>query len=443
MEAFAPQAFRFLIITLKGNLMKYYKVDFDPDYAKKEGCEAKGRIYTELINDDRKAYKAVKDYLAKALEGCLRESVGGMKYKFVVPGAEYQDLWDWDAFFMCCALPDDKLEYAKGSIMGLLDGTTDYGKPTKKVSYDGHYLWVKQSLPVLVQFTYIVAKRLGDFSWVAPYWEKLENIAHYNDRNYCRGGFYVWHTLSGIDNNPSNYGQMNNSVAGADLASWIYREFRAMAKLSSALGKGREDYYLDRAKKLKEFIQENYFDYTDEFFYDIHLNFPGIETADICEQGVKWHNYLKFRNFANLFVLWGKTASEAQAEKVMRRVMSPDEYLAPCGIRSHSKADMVYNNIPMGNPSNWQGPVWGLTSFLTAYSMLHYGYKKEALEVAWRMVRTFAADIAQNGCIHEFYNGDNGQPVIRPYFLSWNLLGIRIIDDLENGVDCTTLDILD
>ncbi len=104
---------------------------------------------------------------------------------------------------------------------------------------------------------------------------------------------------------------------------------------------------------------------------------------------------------------------------------------------------MVYNNVPMGNPSNWQGPVWGLSTFLTAYGMAKYGYKKEALDAAYRLIRTFAADINQNGCVHEYYHGDTSQPVIRPYFLSWNMLAVKIIDDINNGTDSTTLDILD
>ena len=68
------------------------------------------------------------------------------------------------------------------------------------------------------------------------------------------------------------------------------------------------------------------------------------------------------------------------------------------------------NNVKMVDPSNWQGPVWGITSFLAAYGLNRYGYKQEAKEIANRMVSTFASDIKQNGCVHEYYHGDTGQP---------------------------------
>ena len=218
--------------------MKYWDVFFDNDNAH-EPLEIKGNIDVSGVSDAA-APGIVKEYMNKGIEKCLREPVGDMKYKFVVPGAEYQDLWDWDSFFMCCALPDDKLEYAQGTIRGLLDATRADGMPAKMVRRDGSALLVEQTLPLLAQFTYIVAERMGDFSWADGYWDKLENIASYHDKHFVRDGFHVWNTWSGIDNNPSLYGQVPGTVAGADLAAWIYRELKAMEKLSAKLGRERE-----------------------------------------------------------------------------------------------------------------------------------------------------------------------------------------------------------
>lgn len=421
--------------------MKYWDVFFDNEHAH-EPLETKGSIDVSRISDDKAALKTVKEYMSEAVERCLREPVGEMKYKFVVPGAEYQDLWDWDSFFMCCALPDDKIDYVEGSIRGLLDASHSDGMPAKMVKHDGSALVIEQTLPLLAQFTYIAAKRMDDFRWVDQYWDKLENIVAYHDTHFIKDGFHIWNTWSGIDNNPSLYGQVPNTVAGADLVAWVHRELKAMEKLSAKLGRGKEDFYKEKAAKLKTFIQENYYDYSDKFFYDVLKN-TSREKIPMMFQAKKWNTFIKFKSWANLFVLWGNAASDEQAAEVVKKIMSPDEYLSCCGIRSHSKNDMVYNNEPMGNPSNWQGPVWGLSTFLTAYSMSHYGYKKEALDAAYRLIRTYAADIEQNGCTHEFYHGETGQPLMRPHFVSWNVLALKVIDDLENGTDCTTLDILD
>lgn len=262
------------------------------------------------------------------------------------------------------------------------------------------------------------------------------------DENCVRNGFYVYRNIygNGIDNNPAVYGRAAMSTSSCDFVTFMHRELRAMAKLSKILGKNREEYYIEKADELKKVFQEKYFDEMDKSFYAIDCN-NDYET--IALQGINWVTYLKFRSWANLFPLWGGLATKEQAEYMKNMIMSEDEYLSVCGVRSHSKADPVYNNVPMGNPSNWQGPVWGLSTFLTAYALAANGYKDEALDVAMRLIRTYALDIKQNGCIHEFYNGDNGQPVIRPGFLSWNMMALRVIDDIKSGVDSTTFDLLD
>ena len=44
--------------------------------------------------------------------------------------------------------------------------------------------------------------------------------------------------------------------------------------------------------------------------------------------------------------------------------------------------------------------------------------------------------------MHEFYHGDTGQPMMKPRFISWNILTARVLEDLGSGTDCTTLDLL-
>lgn len=79
------------------------------------------------------------------------------------------------------------------------------------------------------------------------------------------------------------------------------------------------------------------------------------------------------------------------------KALDADEFLSPGGLRSHSARDPVYNNARTGNPSNWQGPVWGLSTFLTAYGLTRYGRVREAVDLADRQVRVFAADRRDKG----------------------------------------------
>lgn len=421
--------------------MKYCKVDFDRDYSRKNNCEIKGNIKLD-VTDNNEAEKIVKNYFKQFWNTSFREPSGDIKHPFLVPGADYNDLWDWDSYFMACSASDEGLEYVKGSICNLIEHHAPDGRPVKRICPDGTCDFLSHPYPLAAQFTYIAAKRMNDFSWVEQYWDDLVLMNEWYEKNCMKNGYFVWLHLfgNGLDNNPAVYGRADMTSAGIDLAVWHYREYNAMKKLSGILNKGQEEKYAQKAENLKRLIIDKYFDERDESFYNIDC---ATDYSRITLQGVEWVTHLKFRSWATLFPLWGKAASDEQAEKMMKLIMNKDEFLADCGIRSHSRNDMVYNNVPMGNPSNWQGPVWGLSTFLTAYGMAKYGYKKEALDVAYRLIRTFASDINQNGCVHEYYHGDTSQPVIRPYFLSWNMLAVKVIDDINNGTDCTTLDILD
>lgn len=421
--------------------MKYYEVIFDHDYIKRDGSERKGTIEYEDIDNDE-ALKIVQEHLRNIVTtSCFREPKGLLRHKFLVPGGGYGSLWDWDSFFMACSLDDKYVEYAKGSAMDLIENIGGDGRPIKNATPKGDMDPNSTPLPLQAQFAYLTAKRLNDFSWVEQYWYSFERMIAWFDGHCMRNGMYVYRNLygNGIDNNPAVYGRGDMSTSPCDFISFMYRELRTLQKLAKIFGNGREDYYCDKADKLKKIFQEKYFDEMDNSFYNIDVN----TTDNVTLQAVNWVTYLKFRSWSNIFPLWAGLATKEQAKCMRDMIMSDKHYLSVCGVRSHAKSDPVYNNVPMGNPSNWQGPVWGLSTFLTAFALFRYGYKEDALEVAYRLIRTYALDIKQNGCIHEYYDGDNGQPLIRPDFTSWNLMAVNIIDSIKNGIDFTTFDLLD
>ena len=57
---------------------------------------------------------------------------------------------------------------------------------------------------------------------------------------------------------------------------------------------------------------------------------------------------------------------------------------------------------------------------------------------ASRLIKVFAADITTNACLHEFYHGDTGQPLLKPGFLSWNVMALGLMDNLKRNIDPTT-----
>ena len=414
----------------------------DPDYMDPStGRLPRGPIEVTLGNQE--SLRIVKDYFAKNWRSACRDPIGDLTHPFFIPGSVYTNFWANDAFMTACAVPDEGLPWAKGSILNLLDGIRDDGRPLKNAGLAGEYEYHGYPGPAYAQFAFIVGRRLGDFSWIEPYWPGLESIRKwYEAETTDPRGYFVSLDAHGsvIDNNPSVYGRPPGTSAGIDLASWHYRECRAMEKLSGELNKPAAEVYRQKADDLKEAVRTRYWDPVDQFFYNIDCC---IDEQLHGAQKITWVVHLKFRSFASYFPLWANLAREDQASAVVERIMSKREFLSPCGVRSHSAAEPIYNNLAMGGPSNFQGPVWGLSTFLGGYSLAKYGFRDQALDACYRLIRIFAADIEQNGCVHEYYHADTCQPVLKPAYFSWNSLALRIIDDIEQGTDCTTLDLLD
>lgn len=418
-----------------------YNIDFDPTICGNSPHPVLGPVVVRHSREE--ALAIVSEYLTRVLPDVHRQPSRTFKHAYVVPGGGYGGLWDWDSYFMCCAMPDSSTESGIGTVLNMVDGVLEDGHPSKLATEERGYTYDQHAYPLLGQLAYIMARRRGDFSWVEPIWGKLVSVVRWYEANTIRKGrYFTWQGLmgNGIDNNPAVYGRPPWSSAGVDLATWHYREYRAMAKLSQALNTGMGSEFVEKADNLRALMREDYWDYVDSSFYNVDVL---ADDSQITQQLITWVAHLKFRSWATLFPLWGKIATPEQASIVRDRIMSEAEFLAPCGVRSHSAAEPIYNNEPMGNPSNWQGPVWGLSTFLTAYGLARYGFIDDALEVAYRLIRTYAADIEQNGAIHEFYHGDTGQPLTNPGFVSWNLLAVRIIDDIQSGVDGTSSDLLD
>lgn len=412
----------------------------DPDYVKQPGVSPAGPVEVDLSHPDPAS--VVNAFLRNRWRDIVREPRGELTRPFLVPGSVYEQLWDWDAFFIACGLPDEGLEYGRGSILNLLDGVREDGRPPKMGKPDGTYIYTPSPIPVHAQFVYLMAKRMHDFSWAEGAWKDLVAIRHWYERE-CRrrGNYFVWPTFrgNGIDNNPAVYGRPAWTSAGIDLAVWHCREYHALASLAGALNRNDSALYREKALAQSDLIRTRYWDRVDAFFYAVDCSVSEEQTSI---QKVTWETYLKFRNWVSIFPLWADAADAEQTEAVITRFLDGEEFWSPNGIRSLSALDPLYNNVPMGNPSNWQGPVWGLSTLLTAYVLRRCGYEDQARETTRRLLCTMAGDIEQNGTIHEYYHGHTGQPVMKPDFLSWNLLALGILDHLEAGRDPTTLDLV-
>jgi len=175
---------------------------------------------------------------------------------------------------------------------------------------------------------------------------------------------------------------------------------------------------------------------------------------------------------------------ENQIRGMLRRLLDPDEFLSPYGIRSlskyHQNNPFFFNGLSVeyepgeavskikGGNSNWRGPVWFPTSFLMLESLRKLGtaygeqltvpapdgqgraltLREAAEDLANRMIRIFTRD--ENGrrpvygsirkfqedphwrdliLFHEYFDGDTGVGLGASHQTGWTGLVASLIDE--------------
>ncbi len=388
----------------------------------------------------------VKDNWKKS----LNEPSGILKHRFIDPAANYRaQLWDWDSYFCGISLIDvyeDTANYVKGCVMNFIeyqaeDGSIPYminvGKANEALpkitklprSNDSD---LNSAKPLLCQMAMLAYGKLCDNGWLAEIFEPLcRHIAHWEATQRMKNGLFVWRSYrgSGTDNHPAVYARPLNSSAAVELNCFMYKEYLAIAEIADIIGnKTSAADYRKRAKTLADAINLNMWDPIDGLYYNLDM----LSSKPIlARQEVTWNVPLKFRVWTCFMPMWAGIAPRDRAERMVREhLMNRDEFFSDYGIRTLAKCEPMYSTVEMGNPSNWQGPVWIVSTYLIFKGMLEFGYYDEAVKIADGLVSNLARDIRENGLLHEYYNPETGKSSINPGFMNWNGLAALMVPEL-------------
>ena len=130
--------------------------------------------------------------------------------------------------------------------------------------------------------------------------------------------------------------------------------------------------------------------------------------------------------------MWSGIATPEQARRMVKERLENAKTLgAPYGIRSLSKMEKMYGVYASNNPSNWNGPIWGISNYMVFRGLVKYGFDTEAREMANKTITLFGRDYARNGALHEFYEPDTGEPIMNKGFQNWNYLVMNMLAWME------------
>ena len=136
--------------------------------------------------------------------------------------------------------------------------------------------------------------------------------------------------------------------------------------------------------------------------------------------------------WSGFMALWAGIATPEQAKRMVREnLMDERTFCAPYGVRTLSKLEKMYNLRATHNPSNWQGPIWGISNYMVFRGLADYGLEEEARMMAEKTIALFGKDLQKSGTLHEYYDPDTATPIINPGFQNWNYLVLNMLAWIE------------
>ena len=283
----------------------------------------------------------------------------------------------------------------------------------------------------------LISRETGDYTWIRAHVEGLEKyFAYYKTYLHAPTGLYVWHDdiMIGMDNDPAIFGRPPESTASIHLNSFMVMELRAMEEILEKLGKDAEGYRRER-EALTENIQSLLWDRRDRFYYSLDVDVY-TRRYDWFHQGlgVFWKGLpIRVRVWSGFLPLLAGIATAEQAQALRDTAMDRETFCSPHGIFTLARNEPMFDQSATSNPSNWLGPIWLVANYAVFKGLLDYGYLAEAGEIAEKSLVLLTDDILQTGHMHEYYNAEDGSPVMNGGFINWNMLALTMQRELEEA----------
>ncbi len=404
----------------------------------------------------------IDNHLGSDYARMLRGPGGAMTHPFIVPGsAQYEDeLWDWDSWLSNVALRQilarhgdaAALEKVRPHERGCVLNFLDHGGMDGWM--DSDFLWTRgpakpsrlyeanMHKPCLAQHAaFLVAADGGDAEWLRPRFYFLQTFLN-NYRNHHRHpcGLYFWQNdeCIGTDNDPCTYYRPPRSSGSFFLNALMSKELEAMVYLCRQLDLGKVGaHFASDARALRAAIHEHCWDERDGYFYSVDLNLRSLEAPATfgLHQGAprSWPCLIqRIGTWSGFLALWAGLATPEQAARIVaEHYRNTRTFNAPFGVRTLSRLEKMYDLRASGNPSSWLGPVWGISNYMTWLGLVNYGFREEAGELAEKTIRLFGRDLERFGVLHEYYQPDNGEPILNPGFQNWNYLVLSMAEWLQ------------
>ena len=415
----------------------------------------------------------IKQHIYADYKLMYRQPTGGsLIYPYLTPGSkQYANvLWDWDSWLSDVALRQtlsdvgteadrkEALTYEQGCVLNYLAYTSladgympmvvDAESNPDKIKPADIYK-TNMHKPCLAQHAaFLVQQDGGQAEWLRDGFPHMQAfIRNYHDHHrHTPTGLYYWQDdlAIGVDNDPSTFFRPQGSSASIYLNCLMYKELRAMSYLAGQLQQpSAQREYAAMADSLRDAVREYCWDEKDGMYYSCDLNLVAYtgEPQIIFGKPFVLHEgaprsypclIQRLGCWSGFMALWAGIATPEQARRMVREnLLDERTFCAPYGVRTLSLLEKMYNTRATHNPSNWQGPIWGISNYMVFRGLADYGFKREARMMAEKTIALFGEDLKKEGALHEYYHPDTGAPIMNKGFQNWNYLVLNMVAWLE------------
>jgi alpha,alpha-trehalase len=378
----------------------------------------------------------------------IRPAEGYIKHPYLIPAGYYNQMWDWDGFFIGLHWANQdpaNAKYLRDWVLSFAGSADADGYVAGCITPKGpRPLFGKFAMkPFLAQGALIAAEDLHDYEWIRPAWPAMQRILEYRKRTQYDTKWKLWFwdnaMQSGADNNAAltNDEKDRSAILAVDASVWAMREYLAMAILDERLGDhalARE--YREEARSTRSAVLSKLYSRSDAMFLNRRR-----ETGAV----------VRVKAWSNILPLVDGLLSRNGGRRMIREhLLNPGEMRSEHGFRSLAKSDPEYSNEAVIVPySNWRGPVWINANFADWDALRRYGFNAEARWLAATLAAEAHRDIQKWGSMHEDYDAETGDglaptPAQSPGgkfagFVGWNLLAQDMLQCEAAQQHCMTL----
>ncbi len=382
----------------------------------------------------------------------IRPADGYIQRPYLIPAGYYNQMWDWDGFFIglhWASQDPANAKYLRDWVLGFAGSADADGYVAGCITPKGpRPLFGRFAMkPFLAQGALIAAQDLNDYEWIRPVWPAMKRVLDYRRRTQYDEKWKLWFwdnaMQSGADNNVvlSNDPNDRSAILAVDASVYALREYQAMASIASHLGDQADaTVYQSEALAIRHAILRQLWSPHDAMFWNRRRDTGAIIGV------IAWSNFLPLVD--------GLLPRDEGRRMISLYLLNPTQMRSDHGFRSLSRFDSAYNNQAIINPySNWRGPIWINANFLDWIALRRYGFNDEARWLAVTLATDIHRDIARWGSMHEDYDAETGNglaptPAQSPDgkfvgFVGWNLLAEDMLQCEVTQQHCMTLAIVD